>query len=156
MEANTEAISISEPQPLHLRVRRGMRKADNWVQLFQFCLVGGSGYAVNLAVFAFAVGVLNVHHIVAATLAFAVAVSNNFWLNRHWTFQARGGHAGFQAARFFAVSIVAFLFSVSVLELLVQLGVPDIAAQAIAILAATPLNYAGNKVWTFDRARGRA
>src|SRR5689334_13005587 len=156
MEANTEAISIPESQPLHLRVRRGMRKADNWVQLFQFCLVGGSGYAVNLAVFAFAVGVLNVHHIVAATLAFAVAVSNNFWLNRHWTFQARGGHAGFQAARFFAVSIVAFLFSVSVLELLVQVGVPDIAAQAIAILAATPLNYAGNKVWTFDRARGRA
>src|SRR6188472_1857117 len=38
---------------------------------------------------------------------FGVAVSNNFLLNRHWTFQATEGHAGFQAARFFTVSLLA-------------------------------------------------
>jgi putative flippase GtrA len=79
-----------------------------------------------------------------------VAVTNNFWWNRHWTFRARGGHAGFQAARFFTVSVAAFLFAALVLELLVSMaGVPDVAAQAISIVVATPLNFIGNKMWSF-------
>ena len=40
-------------------------------------------------------------------LAFAVAVFNNFWWNRHWTFDARHGHAGFQAAKFLTISVLA-------------------------------------------------
>ena len=68
------------------------------MQLGKFCAVGGSGYVVNLCVFALFVGPLGAHHLVAATAAFVVAVVNNFWWNRHWTFDARGGRAGFQAA----------------------------------------------------------
>ena len=36
----------------HRRVRAGLRKPGNWLQLLRFGLVGASGYAVNLAVFA--------------------------------------------------------------------------------------------------------
>jgi putative flippase GtrA len=134
----------------HTRVRAGMGRRHNWVQLGKFCLVGGSGYVVNLAVFAAAVKLANVHHLVAATLAFIVAVLNNFWWNRHWTFAAREGHAGFQAARFFAVSVGAFLAAAVILEVLVtQAGTPEIVAQAISIVAATPLNFVGNKMWSF-------
>jgi len=79
-------------------------------------------------------------------------VMNNFWWNRHWTFGARDGHAGFQAMRFFAVSFVAFLFAAAILEVLVRLGVPAIGAQAISIVAATPLNFVGNKMWSFGRS----
>ena len=83
-------------------------------------------------------------------MAFVVAVMNNFWWNRHWTFGAKDGHAGFQAARFFSVSVVAFLFGAAMLEVLVNLaGVPEIAAQAVSIVAATPLNFVGNKMWSF-------
>jgi putative flippase GtrA len=127
-----------------------MRKPHNWVQLGKFLLVGLSGYAVNLAVFTFSLKVLLVHHLAAATLAFAVAVLNNFWWNRHWTFAARGGHAGFQAARFFAVSVVAFLIQVTILELLISsAGTPKVAAQAISLVLATPVNFVGNKLWSF-------
>jgi putative flippase GtrA len=28
-------------------------------------------------------------------------------------------------------------------------GMPELAAQAIAIMAATPLNFIGNKMWSF-------
>ena len=133
------------------RVRRGMRRSDNWVQLVKFVLVGGSGYVVNLVVFTLAFEVGNLHHLVAATVAFAVAVTNNFWWNRHWTFAAREGHAGFQAARFFAASVGAFLFAAAVLELLVSgAGLPEVPAQAISVVAATPLNYLGNKMWSFS------
>ena len=92
---------------------------------------------------------LGQHHLVGATLAFLVAVMNNFLWNRHWTFQARGGRSGFQAVRFFAVSILAFLFAASTLELLVRVGVPTVAAQAVSIVFATPLNFIGNKMWSF-------
>jgi dolichol-phosphate mannosyltransferase len=127
-----------------------MRKPHNWLQLLKFCAVGASGYVVNLCVFAVCVELLGLHHLAAATLAFVVAVTNNFWWNRHWTFRARSGHAGFQAARFFAVSTVAFLFAASVLELLVTVaGLPEVAAQAISIAVATPLNFIGNKMWSF-------
>ena len=135
---------------VHLRVRAGLRRSHNWVQLAKFCAVGASGYVVNLCVFAVCFELLSLHHLVAATVAFLVAVSNNFWWNRHWTFKARGGRAGFQAARFVAVSVAAFLFAAAVLELLVSVaGVPELAAQAISIAAATPLNFLGNKMWSF-------
>ena len=144
-------VAIADrPDAPHLRVRAALRRPHNWLQLVKFCTVGASGYVVNLCVFALCVAVFDLHHLLAATAAFVVAVTNNFWWNRHWTFRARGGHAGFQAARFFTVSIVAFLFAAGVLELLVSVaGLPELPAQAIAIVAATPLNFIGNKMWSF-------
>ena len=150
MSDDTEAAVARRPPAAHLRFRAGLRRSHNWLQLIKFCLVGASGYAVNLTVFAITVQGLGVHHLVGATIAFVVAVTNNFWWNRHWTFQAGRGHAGFQAARFFAISVVAFLFAATVLELLVSVfGVSAVPAQAISIAVATPLNFIGNKMWSF-------
>lgn len=132
------------------RIGRGTLKSENWVQLFQFGLVGASGYLVNLVVFAVLNGPLDVHYIGAAILAFCVAVMNNFWWNRHWTFDARHGHAGFQAARFFTVSVLALAINLIALELLVGAGVGELPAQAISVAIAMPFNFVGNKLWTFD------
>ncbi len=125
-----------------------LRNPAHWAQLLRFCAVGGSGYVVNLAVF-FAMTELGTGHRGAAVAAFLVAVTNNFAWNRRWTFDARDGHAGFQAARFLAVSVVAFLFSLVVLEVLVGAGTAELAAQAIAIVTATPLSFLGNRLWSF-------
>jgi len=136
--------------PIHRRVRYGLRHARNWLQFVRFGVVGASGYVVNLAIFALAVHPLAIHYRVAAVAAFLVSVMNNFWWNRHWTFAARDGHAGFQAARFFVVSLLAFLFSYGVLVLLVEAaGFPKVPAQALAIVAATPLSFLGQKLWSF-------
>ena len=138
--------------PLHLRVRHGLRHPHNWMQLLKFCIVGGSGYVVNLVVFTLAVEVAGLHHLLGATLAFVVAVTNNFWWNRHWTFAARDGHAGFQAARFVTVGVGAFVFAAAVLELLVSaVGLAEVPAQAVSVVCATPLNFMGNKMWSFAR-----
>src|SRR6478609_5605736 len=140
------------PLGLHVRVRHGLRRPHNWFQLVRFVCVGASGYVVNLAVFAVFVHLLSVDYRLAATAAFLVAVTNNFVWNRHWTFDARGGHAGFQAARFFAVSVAAFVFNLIALELLVSVAnLPEVPAQAIAIVLATPVSFAGNKLWSFAR-----
>ena len=150
MTEELDLVVTHGPHPIHVRVRAGLRKSKNWRQLAKFCIVGGSGYVVNLCVFAIAFEVLNLHHLVAATLAFVVGVTNNFWWNRHWTFRAGAGRADSQASRFFAVSVVAFLFAAAILELLVSVaGMPELPAQAISIVAATPLNFIGNKMWSF-------
>ena len=132
------------------RIGRGTLKPGNWIQLLQFGLVGASGYIVNLAVFALVNGPLSVHYIVAAILAFCVAVMNNFWWNRHWTFDAKHGHAGFQAARFFTVSVLALIVNLIALKLLVGGGMGELPAQAISVAVAMPFNFIGNKLWTFD------
>jgi len=132
------------------RIGRGTLKPGNWIQLLQFGLVGASGYIVNLAVFALVNGPLSVHYIVAAILAFCVAVMNNFWWNRHWTFDAKHGHAGFQAARFFTVSVLALVVNLIALKLLVGGGMGELPAQAISVAIAMPFNFIGNKLWTFD------
>jgi dolichol-phosphate mannosyltransferase len=142
--------ATAQPDALHHRVRHGLRRPANWMQLVRFSAVGASGYVVNLATFALCVHTLDIDYRIAATIAFLVAVTNNFWWNRHWTFEAGEGHAGFQAARFLTVSLVAFLFNLLALQLLVDsFDVAKVLAQAIAIAAATPLNFVGNKLWSF-------
>ena len=87
---------------------------------------------------------------VAAFMAFVLALANNFVWNRAWTFRAGDGHAGFQAVRFVVVSLGAFAFNLIVLFVLVEFaGVAKVPAQAVAIAAATPLNFLGNKLWSF-------
>jgi putative flippase GtrA len=135
----------------HLRLLHGLRRPANWLQLVQFGLVGGLGFVVNLAVYALFVHYIGVDYRVAAVVAWLVAVVNNFVLNRHWTFDARDGRVHFQAARFVVVSLVAFGFSLLVLTLLVEVGgVAKVPAQAIAVVCSTPLNFLGNKLWSFN------
>src|SRR5215204_5295754 len=145
-----KASRMSPPVETAKRIGRGTLKPGNWLQLMQFGLVGASGYLVNLAVFALVNGLLEIHYIGAAVIAFAVAVMNNFWWNREWTFDAKLGHAGFQAARFFTVSVLALIVNLIALELLVRSGMGDLPAQAVAVAIAMPFNFIGNKLWTFD------
>ncbi len=139
------------------RIHLGTRQPENWLQLFQFAVVGGTGYAINLAVFAALTAGADLHHTAAAVGAFVVAVTNNFALNRRWTFSRQGSrsdHAGFQAARFFAVSLAGLAVNLLVLTVLVDvLDVTELPAQAVAVALATPVNFVGNKLWTFDRGR---
>jgi dolichol-phosphate mannosyltransferase len=145
-------VSTDDAIGLRTRVGAGMRRQANWLELVRFALVGGSGYVVNLVVFSLLVHAAGADYRLAALGAFLVAVANNFLWNRRWTFRAHSGRAGFQAPRFLAVSAGAFVFNLAILELLVAgLGLAKVPAQAIAIVAATPLSFLGNKLWTFGR-----
>ena len=135
------------------RVRAGLRKRKNWEQLVKFCVVGATGYAVNLWVFSFLVLVLDVHYIPAAIGSFFVAVTNNYAWNRLWTFRDQRGSVAYQGMRFLVVSIVALAANLAVLELLIQSGLSEIVAQAIAIVLVTPVNFVGNKLWSFGPRR---
>ena len=140
---------MSPATELAYRIGAAARRPASWIQLLKFGLVGGSGYLINLAVFAALVS-LGVHHTIAAIGAFGVAVTSNFLWNRYWTFGPGEGPAHFQAARFFAVSLASLGLNLAVLELLVANHVVgELSAQAIAVAVAMPFNFLGNKLWTF-------
>jgi len=129
------------------RAVSALRRRHNWVQLGQFAVVGAVGYAINLAVYTLLLG-LGAH--VAAAISFVISAANNYWWNRHWTFAHAKGHFGYQGMRFFVVSAVAFAGNQLWLYLLLDLaGLGKVVAQAIAILLVVPLNFIGNKLWSF-------
>jgi putative flippase GtrA len=146
----SEELTTTVELPFRHRVRHGVRRPQNWVQFVRFAAVGASGYAVNLAAFAICVHAIKIDYHVAAVIAYTVSVLNNFWLNRHWTLDAKQDHAGHQALRFFAVSLVTFGFTYVILISLVSgTGMEKVIAQAIAIAAGTPLSFIGQKLWSF-------
>ncbi|MGI8479291.1 MAG: GtrA family protein [Gaiellaceae bacterium] len=138
-----------------VRVRAALGRRRNWEQLVKFCFVGATGYLVNLWVFSLLVLVLGVHYIPAAIGSFLVAVTNNYTWNRLWTFRAHRGSVAYQGMRFFVVSTLALVANLVVLYMLVEIGLPEIVAQAIAIVLVTPINFVGNKLWSFGPTRTR-
>ena len=136
---------------LENRTVQALRRPANWIQVAKFGVVGGSGYLINLGVYALLLKGFGVHYLAAATVSFVVAASWNYWWNRHWTFREQRGHFAYQGMRFFVVSGVVYCANLGVLTLLVSGGVGKIPAQAIAIVIVMPLNFLGNKLWSFRR-----
>ena len=117
--------------------------------LIKYCVVGASGYVVNLAVYSALVRGASVHYLVAAVCSFLVAVTNNYTWNRLWTFRAQRGHVGLQGMRFLLVSVAALGANLVCLQLLTDLDLDKVVSQALAIAIVTPIGFLGNKLWSF-------
>ena len=133
------------------RAGRALKRPQNWIELLKFCVVGVSGYVVNLAVYIALLNGADLHYIPAAVCSFAVAVTNNYLWNRLWTFHHKRGNLYHQGARFLLVSVVALALNLVLLRGLVALDVGKIAAQAVAIILVTPFSFTVNKLWSFRR-----
>jgi putative flippase GtrA len=144
-----EDATVVEIRP-HVRLLHGMRRPANWLQLVRFGVVGSVGFVINVAVYALCVHGAGIDYRAANVIAWLVAVLNNFVLNRHWTFDAADGRAHAQAMRFLFVSLVAEAFSLLLLTLFVEAaGLPKVPAQVLAVACSMPLNFLGNKLWSF-------
>jgi putative flippase GtrA len=133
------------------RAHHALRSRANWVQLAKFCIVGAIGYVINLAVYS--VLLYWFHYLLAATCSFLVAATSNYFLNRRWTFHDRHRHVGVQGLQFLVVSAVALGANLLVLHVLINAGAGEKGAQALAIIVATPLNFLGNRLWSFRTVR---
>ena len=124
-------------------------------QFVRFCAVGASGYAVNLAVYA-ALLEAGLHYLAAAAFAFLVAAASNFLWNRTWTFRTSGAPVLGQATRALLISALSLGANQLFLLALVASGAGHLAAQAVAILLATPFSFVANKLWAFAESAPRA
>ena len=146
------AAAASTIATARARATSALRRSHNWVQLAKFCTVGATGYVVNLAVYVTLVHE-GMHYSLAAACSFLVAVTNNYAWNRLWTFRGQRGHIAYQGLRFLIVSTCALAANELVLTALVGGGMGKIAAQAIAVVLVMPINFLGNKLWSFRRQK---
>ena len=128
-----------------------VRHPENHKQLVRFLCVGASGYFVNLFTFFIFIHVLTAPEVPSLVVAFLVGSTNNFWWNRHWTFDAKEDHPAGQAMRFFAVSTLVFFFATGIYALIVHvIGFHSkVTADGIAWIIATPLSFLAQKLWSF-------
>ena len=141
-----------------MRLLHGMRRPANWLQLVRFGLVGAIGFVVNLG---------GLHPARAPcrgsttgsrrSIGVAGRGAQQLRAQPPLDVRRRAGRARFQAIRFFLVSLVAEGFSLVLLTLLVEgAGLAKVPAQALAVAASMPLNFLGNKLWSFRAGRGLA
>jgi putative flippase GtrA len=129
-------------------------------QFVKFCVVGGTGVVVNLAVFNLTMLIWRLaagHDPTAAKylgnfLGFAVSVLTNYYLNRRWTFRS-SGDVRTELPKFATVSVIAYLANLAVFTLcFAHLGIGANLSQLIAIAAVMPVNFVLNKLWSFRDA----
>ena len=151
--------SQSRVRAARARAGHPLLRRANWIELAKFACVGASGYVVNLTIYTTLLRRAGWNYASAATVAFLVAVTNNYLWNRLWTFRRQRGHLGAQGLRFFLVATAAYGANLGILSALIALGTNKVLAQAIAVVLVTPLNFIGNKLWSFrathDPARAR-
>lgn len=184
----SEDPQLEQPQPHHPLPSPRASAAANILQFIKFGIVGGSGTLVNLAATVVvtkvvwwlfdavpADAVVNLFgsrfhlrwYFVIATVAFLVANTWNYQLNRMWTFKAANRRSWWaEFFPFLATGIFAFVFSLAVLHALMNTSSPihlstsffdDSSglknrfywAQLISIVVAMPVNFLVNKFWTF-------
>jgi putative flippase GtrA len=127
-----------------LRTIRGLLERE----FLRFCLVGASGYAVNLAAYA-ALLAAGLHYLAAAAISFLVAAGSNYAWNRVWTFRTSSAPVLGQGARALLVSGLSLGANQLFLLALVAAGAGHLGAQAAAILLVTPFSFTANKLWAF-------
>jgi putative flippase GtrA/acetyl esterase/lipase len=119
----------------------------------RFLLVGAGGYGVNLAAFAFLFGA-GATYAAASAVAYLVSNALMYVGNRYFTF--RLGHHGLWSGylRYVTVGGLVVALNVILLAGLVEgAGLEPQLAQALALLAVTPVAFVANKRWTFQLAR---
>jgi len=150
LELPPSARALSRLRSAYQRFSYEARHPENHKQLIRFLCVGASGYVVNLISFFILVHPFSAADILAFVLAAVVASTNNFFWNRHWTFQATEDHPVRQAVRFFLVSAVVLLLSLGIYKLLVDAGISQhTLADGIAWIIATPISFVVQKLWSF-------
>jgi putative flippase GtrA len=150
MKTAQPPASILRPMPLLPQTITGRARAlsPTGRQLARFCVVGASGYAVNLVVYASLLAA-GIGFAAAATISFLVAASSNYVWNRHWTFRAKQDRLTSQGLRALGVSALSLGANQLCLLALVTSGADHLSAQAVAILLVTPFSFVANKLWAF-------
>jgi putative flippase GtrA len=122
---------------------------DRIAQPVRFLAVGAGGYGVNLLVFAGLVSA-GTQYLVASVGAYLISNALMYFGNRYFTF--RLGHSGFWSAyaRYLTVGCFVIVLNAAVLSLLVEgAGLGETFAQALSLLAVTPVAFVLFKRWTF-------
>ena len=133
----------------------------NIKRFIKFCIVGASGFCVNLGLLAIFVEVAGMHKVWAQIPSYQISILTNFMFNEFWTFSDRRtpGLKSFliRAVKFNLVSQVGWGINISVYYVALNFaGIYYIVSQIIAIAVATMWNFFSNLIWTWRQKQGEA
>jgi dolichol-phosphate mannosyltransferase len=120
----------------------------------KFCIVGISGFGVNVGLLALFVEIVGMNKVWAQVPSYQISILTNFAFNELWTFSDRRtpGLRSFlmRAIKFNLVSQVGWGINLGVYYLaLNRAGIYYIVSQIIAIAVATMWNFFSNVIWTW-------
>ena len=138
--------------PFHHRVRAGVASGENWLQLIRFGVVGASGFAVNTVTYALLL-LIPIDYKLALPIAYLAGVINNFVWNSRWTFtHKRESHTAVQGVKFLVVSAGAFGVNYAINVAFVHwTSLHKVWIDIIANILVTPVNFLGQKLWSFKK-----
>ena len=122
-------------------------------EFFKFAFVGLIGTVINLLILYSLTEFFGIYYLFSAGVAFIISASNNFILNKIWTFKERiKDKILSKYVKFFSVSLVALFVNLFFLYIFTEfLGIYYMISQVIAIGIALIINFLGNKIWTFKK-----
>lgn len=123
------------------------------LEFFKFAFVGLLGTFINIIILYLLTEIAGIYYIISAVFAFIIAATNNFFLNKIWTFKEEVKHFLVKKyALFFMVSLTALIVNLFFLYIFTEfLGIYYIISQVLAIGISLIINFLGNKIWTFTK-----
>lgn len=116
----------------------------------KYCIVGAAGTFIDLAALYIFVEYFAIPVIPASTLSFLLAVTNNFLLNKTWTFRNKSKNYRKLYIKFLLVSLVGLGLTVTSMHIMVNIiGIWYMFAKALTSLIVLTWNFLANKFWTF-------
>ncbi len=92
------------------------------VQFVQFGVVGFGGMILDFFVTWLCKEKFIINKYISNTLGFCIAVSNNFLLNRYWTFNDLAQNVGVQFSKFAVVSVMGLIINNLLVYLFLKYG----------------------------------
>ncbi len=119
-------------------------------QLVRYCIVGSSGALIDLASLYIFVEYFQIYVLYAAVLSFLLSVTNNFILNKYWTFKNRSRNFRKLYVKYLMVSTIGLGLTIGCMYVLLTItGLWYMFAKAITSLIVVSWNFLANKFWTF-------
>ena len=116
----------------------------------RFCVVGGTGTAINTAVLYLLSRGLGLPLPVSSAIAVELAILSNYMLNDRFTFGARRPSLR-RLAKFNLTSLGGLSVNVMIVWLLTRHGVYFLAANLVGIAVAVVVNYTFSVAWVWRR-----
>jgi len=132
-----------------------------WLSKYiKFSAVGLVGAVINTAILWTAKEIFGIYYLEAAVLAFCVAATSNYYMNRKWTYRSKGSMPK-QYSQFLAVSVCGLVLNLIILKGIVDGLMPAldigmdkaslylVASNLVAIFVVSIFNFFANSFWTF-------
>jgi putative flippase GtrA len=121
--------------------------------LFKFAVVGSTGLVIDFGITWLLRDVLLINEYVASACGFAVAATNNYYINSKWTFKENATSPLQQFISFFIISLIGLGLKLILLNVFQGLHISFYASKFLAVVFIFGFNFTANKFITFSKGK---